>query len=89
MNAPQEYEVIKTLSNFPDEVKEAAEKYEPRIIARYAVELAQKFNKFYFDCKILTAEEPYKSFRLRLTKATLQTLTNALKLLGIGVPDKM
>ena len=85
----EEYEVIKTLASFPDEVKEAAEKYEPSIIARYAVELAQKFNKFYFDCKILTADEPNKSFRLRLTKATLQTLTNALSLLGIGVPDKM
>ena len=85
----EEYEVIKTLANFPDEVKESAEKYEPSIIARYAVELAQKFNKFYFDCKILTAEEPNKSFRLRLTEATLQTLTNALSLLGIGVPDKM
>lgn len=85
----EEYEVIKTLSSFPDEVKEAAEKYEPSVIARYAVDLAQKFNKFYFDCKILTADEPNKSFRLRLTKATLQTLTNALSLLGIGVPEKM
>ena len=85
----EEYEVIKTLANFPDEVKEAAEKYEPSVIARYAVELAQKFNKFYFDCKILNAEEPNRCFRLRLTKATLQTLTNALSLLGIGVPDKM
>ena len=85
----EEYEVIKTLANFPGEVKEAAEKYEPSIIARYAVELAQKFNKFYFDCSILNAEEPSRGFRLRLTKATLQTLTNALSLLGIGVPDKM
>ena len=85
----EEYEVIKTLASFPDEVKEAAEKYEPSVIARYAVDLAQKFNKFYFDCKILTADEPNKSFRLRLTKATLQMLTNALSLLGIGVPDKM
>ena len=81
--------MVKTLASFPDAVKEAAEKYEPSIIARYAVDLSQKFNKFYFDCKILTAEEEVKGFRIQLTKATKQTLTNALSLLGIGVPEKM
>ena len=86
---PQEYEVIKSLAAFPDAVKEAAEKYEPSVIARYAVDLSQKFNKFYFDCKILTAEEDIKGFRIELTRATKQTLTNALSLLGIGVPEKM
>ena len=77
------------MAAFPEAVCDAAEKYEPSIIARYAVDLAQKFNKFYFDCKILTAEPAAKGFRLQLTKAVLQTLTNALSLLGIGVPEKM
>jgi len=85
----QEAEVIKALAAFPETVREAAEKYEPSVIARYAVDLAQKFNKFYIDCKILTAEGDAKDFRLTLTKATLQTLKNALALLGIGVPEKM
>ena len=54
------------------------------------MDTAQKFNKFYFDCKILQAEsEELKNFRLSLTKATLTVLTNALTLLGIGVPEKM
>lgn len=87
---PQEYEVVRTISSFPEIVKEAGEKYEPSVVARFAVDLSQKFNKFYFDCKILTAEdEDTKSFRLALCAATLQTLKNALALLGIGVPDKM
>lgn len=86
---PQEYEVIKLLAAFSEAVKDASEKYEPCYIARYAVDLAQKFNKFYIDCKILNAEDDEKAFRLALTKATLQTLKNALKLLGIGVPEKM
>lgn len=85
----QEFEVIKALAAFPDTVKEAAEKYEPCYVARYAVDLAQKFNKFYFDCKILNADEKDKGIRIEITKATLQTLKNALALLGIGVPDKM
>ena len=85
----EEYEVIKTLATFGEAVNEAGEKYEPSIVARYAVDLAQKYNKFYIECKILTAEEEAKNFRLALTRATLQTLENALKLLGIGVPEKM
>ncbi len=86
---PQEFEVVKALASFPETLLSAAEKYEPCFIARYAVDLAQKFNKFYFDCKILTAPEESRSFRLYLTAATLQTLKNALTLLGIGAPDKM
>ncbi len=86
---PQEAEVVKQLASFGSAVKEAAEKYEPSAVARYAVDLAQKFNKFYFDCKILTAEGYKRDFRLALTAAALQTLKNALSLLGIGVPEKM
>lgn len=85
----QEFEVIKALAAFPETVKDAAEKYEPSYIARFAVDLAQKYNKFYIDCKILTAEGDAKDFRLALTRVTLQTLKNALSLLGIGVPEKM
>lgn len=84
-----EFEVIKALAQFPQTVVDSSEKYEPSLIARYAVDLAQKYNKFYIDCKILTAEGDRKDFRLALTKAVLTTLTNALKLLGIGVPEKM
>ena len=86
---PQEFEVIKQLADFPSVLKDALEKYEPCFIARYAVDLAQKFNKFYFDCSILNAEEATRAFRLTLTEATLITLKNALGLLGIGVPEKM
>ena len=86
---PQEFEVVKQLSEFPAVLKDALDKYEPCYIARYAVDLAQKYNKFYFDCKILNAPEAEKNFRLALTEATLITLKNALGLLGIGVPEKM
>lgn len=85
----EEFEVVKALAAFPDVVLDAAEKYEPSYVARYAVDLAQKFNKFYFDCKILTAQSGVKDFRTLLTKCVLRTLENALGLLGIGVPDKM
>ena len=86
----EEIELVKAISIFPETVKSSAEKYEPSLIARFAVDVAQKFNKFYFDCKILAAEdEKTKNFRLALTNATLQALKNAFALLGIGIPDKM
>ena len=85
-----EFELVKARAAFPETVKDAAEKYEPSYIARLAVDIAQKFNKFYIDCKILAAEdEKKKNFRLSLTAACLQTLKNAFSLLGIGIPEKM
>jgi arginyl-tRNA synthetase len=86
----EESELAKALAAYPDTVLAAAEKYEPSMIARLCVDVAQKFNKFYFNCKILGAEtENIRNYRLALTAATLQTLKNALGLLGIGVPEKM
>ena len=86
----EEIELVKAISTLPETVESAAEKYEPSYIARFAVDVAQKFNKFYFNCKILAAEdEKTKNFRLALTNATLQALKNAFALLGIGIPDKM
>ena len=86
----EEIELVKVLATFPETVKAAADKYEPSFVARFAVDVAQKFNKFYFDCKILSAEdETTKNFRLTLTQATLQALKNAFALLGIGIPEKM
>lgn len=85
-----EFELCKALASFPEVVVTAAEKYEPSYVARFAVDVAQKFNKFYFDCKILAAEdEETKNFRLALTAASAQTLANAFALLGIGMPEKM
>lgn len=86
---PQEFEIVKQLAEFPSVLKDALDKYEPCFIARFAVDLAQKFNKFYFDCSILNAEGETRDFRLALCEATLIALKNALTLLGIGVPEKM
>ena len=85
----QEYDLAAHIGKFPELLVSALEKYEPSFITRYAIDLAQLYNKFYFDCKILGEEENVKNFRLKLTEATLITLTNALTLLGVAVPDRM
>ena len=85
----QEFELLKSLADFPAVVHEAGEKYEPSLISRYALDCAKLFNKFYLECKIMQAEPDVRAFRLAVTRAALTTLTNALTLLGIGVPEKM
>lgn len=85
----EEYALCSLLARFPDVVKQSAEKYEPSLITRYSVDVAEAYNKFYFDCRILNAEEGVKNYRIALTQATLYVLTNALSLLGINVPEKM
>ncbi len=84
-----EYEVLATLGRFNDVVKSSAEKYEPSLITRYALDLAGVFNKFYISSKISTEEHNVKNFRLAITKAVKITLTNALTLLGIETVEQM
>ena len=84
-----EYEVVKELSRFGEVVRQASEKYEPSLITRYALDLATAFNKFYINCKIATAPEETRAFRLAITKSVKTTLTNALTLLGIETVEQM
>ena len=85
----QEFELIKQLASFPTAVRSAAERYEPFYITRFALDAAKLFNKFYFDCKIVSEDVARSAFRLKLTKATRICLTAALSLLGIEAPEKM
>ena len=82
-------QVIRSISKYQDVLVDASERFEPYLVTRFVVELAQEFNKFYFDCNIANAEQGIKNARLILTKATQQVLKNALKLLGIQTPKKM
>lgn len=84
-----EYQLIASLSNFPDVVKASADKLEPFFVTRYAIEVASLFNKFYFNCKIIGEDKNTESFRLDICKATLTVISNALGLLGIKVPERM
>ncbi len=82
-------ELIAKLEAFPAVVKEAAEKYEPSVITRYSAALAQCYNKFYFENRILSEAEPVLQARLLVTLCTRDVLKTALALLGIDAPEKM
>lgn len=86
---PSEYELVSAIGKFPDAVSSALEKLEPSIVTRYAVDVAQAYNKFYIECKILGEEDNTRRCRLAMTSAALTAMTNALTLLGIAVPERM
>lgn len=81
--------VIKQLYNFGDAIKQAADKYEPYIIARYLIGLAQNFSSFYNENKIIGEEKSVQDARLYLTYATGLVLKTGAALLGIQMPDRM
>ncbi|CCI85822.1 arginyl-tRNA synthetase [Lactobacillus pasteurii DSM 23907 = CRBIP 24.76] len=82
------FAVAKDLADFPRIIARASDKFEPSIIAKYALNLAKKFNKYYANVKILTDDE-YLAERLSLVEATSIVLTAALELLGVNAPKEM
>ena len=86
----KEKEILKLLYAFPAIVSEAAAQYSPAVIANYVYELAKEYNQFYQEIHILSETDPAKiSLRLRLSSFTAIVINNAMKMLGIAVPDKM
>ena len=88
LNDPESWEIIKLLQDFGRVVKRAADNYEPSLIAKYAISLAQAFNKYYAHTRILD-ESPERDSRLALSYSTAVVLKEALRLLGVEAPEKM
>ena len=88
LSDPESWEIIKLLQDFSRVVKRAAENYDPSLIAKYAINLAQAFNKYYAHTRILD-ESPERDSRLALSYATAVVLKEALRLLGVEAPEKM
>ena len=88
LSDPESWEIIKLLQDFSRVVKRAAENYDPSLIAKYAINLAQAFNKYYAHTRILD-ESPERDSRLALSYSTAVVLKEALRLLGVDAPEKM
>ena len=83
------YALVKTLSGYEAAVQQAAERYEPSVVARYIISVASSFNKFYHECPILNAAEEEKLARLALVDAVQKVLKDACGLLGMECPEEM
>ncbi|MBI2462811.1 MAG: arginine--tRNA ligase [Candidatus Spechtbacteria bacterium] len=84
-----ELALIKKLLRFQELIEDIARDYQVHHLTTYALELAQEFNQFYRDYKVLTNDGSLRQARLAITTATGMVLRNCLKLLGISAPPKM
>ena len=83
------YPLVKLLGEFPEVIKRAAEKYEPFYITRHVTQIAQAFNKYYYDVRIIDEDRNRTKARLDLVSATASTIRTGLALLGIEAPERM
>jgi len=80
--------VVKNLEEFPEVIRHAYEKYDPSEIAKYLIDLARTFNKYYGAVRMLD-DSQYKQDRLAVVKAVQIVLAEGLRLLGITAPKEM
>lgn len=85
----EEQAIIKLLAGYQDVVIDAAEKYKPHLVARYAIELSQAINSFYHSTPILKEAETVKKARLFLVAQARDYLGKTLELLGIPILEEM
>jgi len=89
LNHPSEIALLKQLEKFPEIIYNAHLSLEPHNIANFLHEIANRFHKYYADCRIISEDEELTNARLTLSTATKTVIGNGLKLLGITAPEKM
>jgi arginyl-tRNA synthetase len=90
LNGDAEWDLIKTLADYPAAVAQAAAGMDPSVIAAYLYELSKNFSRFYHDCPILGAETAaLTASRLALSRAVLLVLRDALELVNIPFLEAM
>jgi len=81
--------LLKEIDRFPAVVKDAAARYEPSVVARYSMDVAHAFNKFYQECQINVEDTALRNARGQLVAITRTVIRDALELLGMECPEQM
>lgn len=82
------WEIVKLIQSFSSVLERAHREYEPSVIAKHALSLAQAFNRFYANVRVLD-DSPERDSRLALVYAVALMLEEDLRILGVQAPDKM
>ncbi|GED66411.1 arginine--tRNA ligase [Brevibacillus reuszeri] len=89
LDSKEAWAVITLLNSFPEVIDRAAANFDPSQIGKYVIDLAQSFNKFYANVRILAEEEDIKASRLQLVAAVVCVLKEGLRLMGLAAPEEM
>ncbi|KFN89210.1 arginyl-tRNA synthetase [Tetragenococcus muriaticus 3MR10-3] len=84
----ESWEIVKFIQGYPEMVLEAADKYEPSVVAKHAIRLSQAFNKYYGNTRILDDDDQQEA-RLALVYVVTVLLKEDLHLLGLQAPERM
>ena len=83
-------ELVQELARYPTVVTEAARAYSPAVVAQFAYDLAKAYNRFYTEVKIFTEPDATsRAFYVALSAQTGDAIKQAMRLLGIQVPERM
>ncbi|MCM3439610.1 arginine--tRNA ligase [Metabacillus halosaccharovorans] len=80
--------VISLLMKFEEAIKQAYHQFDPSQIAKYTIDLAQSFNKYYGSVRILDEDE-HQYAKVQLVEAVTIVLKEGLRLLGVKAPEQM
>jgi arginyl-tRNA synthetase len=84
-----EFDLIRRLACFPEEIEAAAQAFDPSRLTRYTTEVAQLFSRFYETCRVKGESEQVMQSRLALMEATRIVIRNALGIMKVEVPERM
>ena len=83
-------DVLMLISHFPQVVRKAMEQSEPSMITRHTTQLAQAYNKYYFEHRIMDESDPAgTAARVNLTRAVRDVIKTGLYLIGVEAPERM
>ena len=89
MTAPEEFEVLKKISERDQTIIEAKEEHAPHLICRYLLDLSKVANSYYANVKIRSSEEPIKTARLLLLEKIITTLKKGMQTIGMEFIERM
>lgn len=84
-----ELDLLKKLSDLPEEIRISAESLEPSKMTRYVMDLASAFHTFYNACRVNVEDKDLRDCRMKLIDCTRQVIAGVLKMLKITAPEKM
>ena len=89
LKLPEEVNLIKAITRFPEVIEGAALALEPHRLTFYLNDLAALFHSYYNKHRVLSDDEELSKARLFLIKSILTVLRNTLRLLGVSAPERM
>lgn len=89
LDSPEEKELLRTLLNFEDTLRNAFENFKPHFVAGYLFEVCHRFSQFYTKCRIIGEAADVEASRMTLVQLVHAVLEEGLRILGIELPEAM